>query len=128
MAGQSGPDPAITELTQPTYHLVPNVPPLKRVWLRQQGGGCGLAEDDELWCWGLDVFDLVPPDKALPPTPVGNFPGLKDVSMTYGTTCVLRADNQVVCQGDDSILHGCAPPDENGWYTIVFGGCFGEGL
>jgi hypothetical protein len=40
----------------------------------------------------------------------------------------LRADNKVLCQGDDSVLHGCDLPDANGWYTIVFGGCGGEGL
>jgi hypothetical protein len=127
-AGDSVPDPALTEWVQPTYHLIPNVPPFKRVWLRQQGGGCALAEDDELWCWGADVFDLLPPDQALPPTPVGSFPGLRDVSMTFYTTCVLRADNKVVCRGRASEGDSCAPPDENGWWTITFGECGGGGL
>jgi hypothetical protein len=127
-AGKSFPDPTFTEWIQPTYQLVPNVPPFTKLWLRQQGGGCALAEDEELWCWGYDSFDLAPPDKALPPTPVGNFPGLKDVAMTLYTTCVLRADNEVVCRGRASKDYSCDVPDENGWYTIVFGGCFGEGL
>jgi hypothetical protein len=127
-AGKSFPDPTFTEWIQPTYQLVPDVPPFKNLWLRQQGGGCALAEDDDLWCWGLDTFDLAPPDKAVPPTPVGNFPGLKDVAMTYGTTCVLRADNEVVCQGSTAVDNSCDVPDANGWYTIVFGGCGGEGL
>ncbi len=126
-AGQSVPDPEITSLTQPTYHLVPNVPPFKKIWLRQQGGGCALAEDDELWCWGYDVFGIAP-NKVLPPTPVGSFPGLKDVSMTFYTTCVLRADNKVVCQGSSSEDNSCGPPDENGWWTITFGECGGGGL
>ena len=127
-AGDSVPDPALTEWVQPTYHLIPDVPPFKRVWLRQQGGGCALAEDDELWCWGADVFDLVPLNKALPPTPVGKFPGLKDVAMSFYRTCLLRADNKVVCRGDDSILQSCAPPDEDGWYVVTFGECGGGGL
>jgi hypothetical protein len=48
--------------------------------------------------------------------------------MTYGTTCVLRADNEVVCQGSTAVDNSCDVPDANGWYTIVFGGCGGEGL
>lgn len=99
-----------------SFEPVPGIPELERLWLRF-GSTCGATADGELWCWGQNVELPSVAEPEVPPTRVGNFPGLLDVALSDYTTCVLRADHRVVCRGALPAYLACG--QEDGWDVIA---------
>ena len=115
---------------RPSFEIVPGLPPLKKLWSRF-AGVCGQSLEDDLWCWGGNVFENLVPSETqenILPTKVGSFPGMKDLALSDYTTCVLRDDNKVVCRGasaSEEILSNCG--EEDGWRIMAITPCDEDG-
>ncbi len=119
-----GYDNTVVVEDRPSFDVVPGLPPLKKLWTRFEGV-CGQSLEDELWCWGGNAFEkLVPSEtqESILPTRVGTFPGMKDLGMSTYSTCVLRADNKVVCRGL-SALQEMSCGEEDGWRVMEITPC-----
>ena len=60
---------------------------------------CGLI-GDEVWCWGLNTYDVVEADAGflvLPPRRIRS--GAVDISMNYGLACATLKDGTLSCWG-----------------------------
>ncbi|AKF07157.1 regulator of chromosome condensation, RCC1 [Sandaracinus amylolyticus] len=71
---------------------VPDVPPVRRVWIGVHGTCAELVEGDELRCWGTDAAS-----RAISRSAVH---GVRDLGMGLSHACLWMPDERVRCVGD----------------------------
>lgn len=93
-----------------SFDVVPGLPPLKRIWMRQFGA-CGVTSGDDLWCWGETNTS-----EHSSPALISHLPGMSALAFTDYATCLIRGDGRVVCRGITAESYSCGT--EDGWYVI----------
>ncbi|MCO4748026.1 MAG: hypothetical protein KC912_24750 [Proteobacteria bacterium] len=76
------------------------------------GHGCGIADDDTLWCWGWDFnreLGLPVAGDVTEPTQVGTDTWLQ-ISAGNGHTCGVRTDGTISCWGQN-LAYQCGSTD-----------------